>query len=103
MEIITANELLSGGAVYVDVHGSWQADINAARLFGKEETTARDNVIAQAKAFGRLISVEIETVKVVGNKIVADRLRERIRAGGPTAPYGPKRQILGDDGHVSIR
>ena len=56
------------------------------RVFSIEETPERDRVIAQAGASGVLISVESETVRVKGGKVVAHRLRERIRAQGPTAP-----------------
>lgn len=102
MEIITANELISGAAVYLDGQGHWIMDINAARRFGPDESTARDSMVAAANATGRLISVDVEKVTLVDGKVVANRLRERIRASGPTAPYGPKRQELGEDGHVSL-
>lgn len=102
MEIITANELLSGATVYVDGDGHWVMDIDKARLFEDTEAEARDAVVAAANATGRLISVEVEKVTLVDGKVVAHRLRERIRAEGPTAPYGPERQELGEDGHVSL-
>ncbi len=100
MEILTANEVVSGAAVYVDGAGRWQMDLQKARLFSDD--AARDAVIAAAKATGRLVSIEIEKIEIVDGKIVPNRLRERIRAEGPTAPYGPKRQELGEDGHVSL-
>ena len=100
MEIVTANELLSGAVVYVDDSGHWQPDINKARVF--ETVEARDSVIAAANATGRLISVEAERVAVEDGKIVPARLRERIRAEGPTAPYGPERQVLEEGDHVSL-
>jgi len=101
MEILTANELLSGAVVYFDRAGHWVTDFTAARTFDASEAEARDAAISAAKASGRIVGVEIETVKVVDGRIVADRLRERIRAQGPTAPYGPDRQNLGVD-HVSL-
>lgn len=102
MEIITANELVSGATVYVNGDGRWIMDIDKARLFRSDEAEARDAVIVAANATGRLISVEVEKVSLVAGKVVANRLRERIRADGPTAPYGPERQELGEDGHVSL-
>ncbi|RUT33149.1 DUF2849 domain-containing protein [Arsenicitalea aurantiaca] len=101
MEILTGNELLSGAAVYLDADGNWVAEIDRARLFAKDEAEARDAAIAASKATGRIVGVEIETVKMVDGRVVADRIRERIRAEGPTAPAFP-RQELGEDGHVSI-
>ncbi len=101
MEIITANELLSGATVYFQADGHWEADIDRARLFGADETEARDEVIAKAKATGRLVSIETEQVAVEGGKVIAQRLRERIRAEGPTAPR-MKPQGLEEGDHVSL-
>jgi len=107
MEILTGNELTSGGTVYLDVHGRWVEGLQAARLFGKDDAEARDAALAITKAGGRVISLEIEEVEDLGGRIVPKRLRERIRALGPTAPLTLNgeiydRQHLGEDGHVSI-
>jgi len=102
MQILTANELLSGATVYLAANGHWQMDIDKARLFGADEQEALDAATASAKASGRLISVETEKAELVDGKVVAQRLRERIRAEGPTAPYGPERQDLGEGDHVSL-
>lgn len=108
MEILTGNELISGAAVYLDANGVWVEDIQASRLYGKDEAAARDEALAASKATGRVVSLEIEEVEQVDGKIVPKRLRERIRAAGPTAPLSLngqayERQHLGEDGHVSIR
>ncbi|ODT67611.1 MAG: hypothetical protein ABS75_23395 [Pelagibacterium sp. SCN 63-23] len=107
MEILTGNELTSGATVYLDGAGHWVEDLQAARLFSKEEAAERDAALAATKATGRVISLEIEEVSQEGGHIVPKRLRERIRAAGPTAPLtlngqAYDRQHLGDDGHVSI-
>jgi len=106
-EILTGNELTSGATVYLDVHGNWVEDQQAARLFEKEDAPARDEAIALSKKTQRIISIDTEKVSVVDGRIVPERLRERIRAVGPTAPASPDgenwdRQHLGEDGHVSI-
>lgn len=103
MEILTANELISGAVVYLDDKGDWQQDIEKARRFAPGDAEARDDLIARATATGRIVSIEIEKFDLVDGKLVPQRLRERIRAEGPTAPYGPERQELGEDGHVSLR
>lgn len=107
MEILTGNELISGATVYLDASGAWVEDLQAARLFAKTEAAERDAALAATKATGRIISLEIEEVEQVDGQIVPKRLRERIRAAGPTAPLtlngqAYERQHLGDDGHVSI-
>ena len=102
MQILTGNELLSGATVYLDRGGNWVESLQQARVFGPEETEARDAALAATKATMRIISLEIETVRVdADGAIVPDRLRERIRAQGPTAPVFD-RQHLGEDGNVSI-
>jgi hypothetical protein len=107
MEILTGNELISGATVYLDANGVWVEDLQSARVFAKEQVAERDAALAATKATGRVISLEIEEVLQDGGTIVPKRLRERIRAAGPTAPltlHGQayERQHLGDDGHVSI-
>lgn len=107
MEILTGNELTSGATVYLDGASNWIEDLQAARLFSKEEVAERDAALAATKATGRVISLEVEEVSQEGGQIVPKRLRERIRAAGPTAPLtlngqAYERQHLGDDGHVSI-
>jgi len=101
MEILTGNELLSGATVYLDPQGKWVEEIDRARVFLPEEAEAKEAAIAATKRTLRIVSLEIETVKLVDGKVVADRLRERIRATGSTAPVFD-RQHLDEDGHVSI-
>ncbi|MET3924852.1 DUF2849 domain-containing protein [Devosia sp. 2618] len=107
MEILTGNELISGGTVYLDTHNNWVEDLQTARLFGREEAAERDAALAATKGTGRIISLEIEDVTQADGVITPKRLRERIRAAGPTAPLTLNgeiydRQHLGEDGHVSI-
>jgi len=106
-EILTGNELTSGATVYLSASGAWVEPLQLARLFSKEEVAERDAALAATKANGRVISLEIEEVDEVDGQIVPKRLRERIRAAGPTAPLtlngqAYDRQHLGEDGHVSI-
>jgi len=50
----------------------------------------------------RINSLEIETVQLRDGQIHPDRIRERIRADGPTAPRF-ERMHLEEGDHVSIR
>ena len=101
MDILTGNEVMSGATVYLDRGGNWVEDLQAARVFLKEEAEARDAAIAATKKTMRINSLEIETVTLKDGVILPDRIRERIRADGPTAPRFD-RQHLDKDGHVSI-
>lgn len=101
MEILTGNELMSGATVYLDRAGNWVEDLQQARVFLKEEAEAKDAALAATKKTLRVISLEVETVALRDGVIHPDRIRERIRAEGPTAPRFD-RQHLDEDGHVSI-
>jgi hypothetical protein len=101
MDILTGNELISGAAVYLDRDGNWVEDLQRARLFAREDAEALEAAKARTRATLRINSIEVETVKVENGVLVPDRLRERIRADGPTTPRFD-RQHLGEDGHVSI-
>ncbi|HVY50827.1 MAG TPA: DUF2849 domain-containing protein [Devosia sp.] len=101
MEILTGNELISGATVYLSKSGAWVEDLQQARVFGKDEAAARDAAIEATRRTMRINSLEIETVQLREGKIYPDRIRERIRAEGPTAPRFD-RQHLGQDDHVSI-
>ena len=101
MDILTGNELVSGATVYLNRLGNWVEDVQQARLFGPDEKEARDAAVSATKATGRINSLEIETATLKDGQIVPDRIRERIRVSGPTAPrFEP--QHLGKDDHVSI-
>jgi len=101
MEILTGNELMSGATVYLDREGRWVEDLQQARVFLKEEAEARDAALAATRKTLRIVSIEVETVTLRDGAIYPDRIRERIRAEGPTAPRFD-RQHLDEDGHVSI-
>jgi hypothetical protein len=101
VEILTGNEVMSGATVYLAKTGEWVEELQQARVFLKEEAEARDAAIAATKKTMRINSLEIETVTLKDGAIVPDRIRERIRAEGPTAPRFD-RQHLDKDGHVSI-
>lgn len=101
MEILTGNELLSGATVYLDRDGRWVEDLQAARLFGPDDKAAQEAASAATKATGRICSLEAETVTLEAGQLRPVRIRERIRADGPTAPRF-ERQHLGEDDHVSI-
>lgn len=101
MDILTGNELMSGATVYLSKGGEWVEDLQQARLFGKDDSVDRDEAIAATKKTMRINSLEIETVELKDGVIYPDRVRERIRAEGPTAPRFD-RQHLDKDGHVSI-
>lgn len=100
-EILTANELNSGAAVYLTEAGKWVEDIDKARVFAPPEADERDHWADKARSDHRLIGVEIEKAAREDGRVIAERLRERIRAEGPTSPRHTP-QTLEEDDHVSL-
>jgi hypothetical protein len=84
MEIITANSLKDGLVVF-QAAGGWSYDIREAEVLDGKETVAAALQRAQADA-ARNIVVDPYAVAVTltAAGIVPTRLRERIRAEGPT-------------------
>jgi len=100
-EIITANELVSGASLYLAHSGHWLPDMHKARIFLESEQDERDLQIEKAQNSGRLISIEAVRVIHRRGRIEALRLREKIRAQGPTSPRHRPQTTLADD-HVSL-
>ncbi len=84
MEVITANSLGDGRVVFQTATG-WVHDIDGAELLeGKEAVaTALARAVADA-ALNRIVDPYAIVVARNAGRIVPARLREAIRAGGPT-------------------
>ncbi len=88
--VITGNRLQDGAVVWRGPAGDWSQDIRRAAILAGEEALAESLGAARLdEASGRIIGVyevEIET-QDVRVRVVPARLRERIRAGGPTVSF----------------
>jgi hypothetical protein len=85
MEIITANSLKDGFVVFQTADG-WTLDVNRARVLDGKATVAAALERAQADATRNIVVDPYAiTVTLTGAGLVPTRLRERIRAEGPTA------------------
>ena len=84
-EILTANRLYDGDVVYRTVAGDWVADVEAAELIGTADRLTAAEAAAQADVkASKVLDVVSVPVDVNDGHIVPKRLRERIRAFGPT-------------------
>ncbi|MGJ8527603.1 DUF2849 domain-containing protein [Maritalea sp.] len=102
MNAITANELISGAVVYLYENGDFGVDLQQAKLFGAEEQTDLAAFMAKAALNIRLVSLEAIDVEVSETGTVwANRLREQIRADGPTVGGFARQSLEGAD-HVSL-
>jgi len=88
MYVITANALVPGTVVFRTEDGGWSGEIAAARVYGSFDIAETDVAHAQHDVAARIIldpyAVEIESQS--GGSVPV-KLRERIRAFGPTVDY----------------
>ncbi|QPC86256.1 DUF2849 domain-containing protein [Mesorhizobium sp. NBSH29] len=84
MKILTANRLIDGEAVwYAGDH--WAEMIDTATVAADKADEERLEVIGKAAHDRNLVvDVAMVDIELVGGAIVPIRLRERIRASGPT-------------------
>ncbi len=85
MKILTANRLTDGEAVWFAEDHSWSETIVGAEVARDKAAEERLEAIGKA-AFceNRVVDVDLIDVDIVDGEIVPSRLRERIRAAGPT-------------------
>jgi hypothetical protein len=88
LQILTANRLTDGIAVWYDVDGRWNESIARAEIAGTKEDAERLEAIGK-KAFADNLVLDVNLIDVeVDNGFIRPlRLRERIRAEGPTIDY----------------
>ena len=85
MKVITANRLLNGDVVWLAENGSWVERITLAKVYdGKEAVAAALAEGLEAEKNQKVVGVYEMDVSVEDGVIVPVRLREKIRATGPT-------------------
>jgi hypothetical protein len=87
MKILTANRLTDGEAVWFAKDGSWAESIDASEVIADKDKEGEARLEAEGKAAldnNEVVDVNVIDVDVVDGVIVPQRLREKIRAAGPT-------------------
>ncbi|GAB4518856.1 MAG: DUF2849 domain-containing protein [Roseibium sp.] len=85
MKVITANRLLNGDVVWLGENGTWVERITLAKTFDGKDAVAEGLAEgARAEASQDVVGVYEMDVTVEHGVIVPVRLREKIRAKGPT-------------------
>ena len=83
--MITGNRLRDGAVVWRDSGGNWSRDIADAAAYLTDGQLAKELDAGRLEeAGGRIIGVYEVEVELRGSHVAPARLRERIRAGGPT-------------------
>lgn len=85
MKVLTANRLSDGEVVWLAADHSWAATIDAAEI-GRDETTVEklERAGKAAALKNEVVDVSLIDVEIVDGALRPTRLRERIRAAGPT-------------------
>jgi len=84
MKILTANRLSDGEVVWY-AHGRWVESISQAEIaVDKEAEAALEAAGAKGLAGNLVVDVALIDIEIVDEAIHPLRLRERIRAAGPT-------------------
>ena len=85
MKIVTANRLRDGEAVWLAADHSWTSIIDGAEIARDVATQEKLERAARAALLkNEVVDVNVVDVTLVDGAIRALRLRERIRASGPT-------------------
>lgn len=87
-QVLTANRLTDGIAVWYDRDGKWNEWIGRSVVANTQEEAADLEAIGK-KAFADNVVLDVNLVEVeeIEGQIRPLRLRERIRAEGPTIEY----------------
>jgi hypothetical protein len=88
-KVVTANRLIDGVVIFVGPGRGWVTDIAAAEVFvdGPELDAALAFGAEEVKA-RKLVDPYAVDVRIEDGKPVPERLRELIRARGPSVDYG---------------
>jgi hypothetical protein len=87
-KVLTANRLSDGIAVWLDANGQWVENLQDAIVARHPEAVASLEAIGKRDfAENRVVDVTVVEVQEQDGKLWPLRLRERIRAQGPTMEY----------------
>ncbi|MBP1850054.1 DUF2849 domain-containing protein [Rhizobium halophytocola] len=87
-KVLTANRLTDGIAVWLDAAGGWSEDLQTAFVARHDEAVAAlEETGRKALSDNLVVDVNVIEVEETDGKLWPTRLRERVRAGGPTIPY----------------
>ena len=88
--VLTANRLSDGIAVWLGANGEWTVSLKEAFLARHEDAVAAIEAAGeQALADNRVVDVNVIEIEETPAGPRPYRLRERIRADGPTIDYAP--------------
>lgn len=93
-KVLTANRLTDGISVWLSATGEWDTKLSGS--FIARHAEAVEALVAagdKALADNRVVDVNVIDVEETASGIRALRLRERIRADGPSIAYAPAHSV----------
>ena len=85
MQVLTANRLNDGEAVWLAADHSWVDVIDAAEIARDDAAARRIAGVGEASRLrNEVVDVNLIDIDLVSGRIAPRRLRERIRAAGPS-------------------
>jgi hypothetical protein len=89
-KVLTANRLTDGISVWLNANGEWATSLQEALVARHEEAVAALEAIGKKSyADNKVVDVNVIDVHETDGVLWPLRLRERIRAEGPTMEYAP--------------
>jgi len=89
-KVLTANRLGDGIAVWLNANGEWVTSLQEALVARHAEAVAAlEEIGKKSYADNLVVDVAVVEVQETNGQLWPLRLRERIRAQGPTMEYAP--------------
>ncbi len=89
-KVLTANRLTDGVSVWLNAAGEWATSLQEALVARHAEAfAALEEIGRKAYADNKVVDVNLIEVQETDGILWSLRLRERIRAQGPTMAYAP--------------
>lgn len=97
-KVLTANRLIDGISVWMGASGQWVETLDEAFIARHEEAAAAlESAGKQAQADNSVVDANVIDVEETATGIRALRLRERIRAEGPSIDYRATRSSVSEN------
>ena len=107
-QVLTASRLVDGAVVFLDETGIWGERLDRARVFADKAAAAAGlDSGRNAEVRNEIMDLYAVDVSTAGGAIVPLKLREAIRARGPTihpefTKPGSTPALVQEDDHVSV-
>lgn len=86
-QVVTANDLLDGDPIWLTEADHWSRDVTEAELI-EDEAHAQIRLLFAESQPDRIVGAYLTEAEATPSGPAVTHIRERIRASGPTTPYG---------------